>query len=86
MWLISITLILCYINRLGIIDLSFVQVSVGMTCGMQILVIIGYFQNIKKQKPMKMRKKYEVNNKQDLKYVLFDTDYYMKNVYDKIQN
>ena len=53
---------------------------------MQILVIIGYFQNIKKQKPMKMRKKYEVNNKQDLKYVLFDTDYYMKNVYDKIQN
>ena len=85
MWLISITLILCYLNRSGIINLSIVQISVGMTCGMQILVIIGYFQNIKKQEPMKIKEKYEVKNKHDLKYILFDTDYYLNNVYNKQQ-
>lgn len=85
MWLISATLVLCYAYRFDLININIVQLSVGMTCGMQILVIIGYMQNLKEQKPMKIKKKYEVKNKYDLKYILFDTDYYLNNVYNKQQ-
>ncbi|MBR3152093.1 MAG: CDP-alcohol phosphatidyltransferase family protein [Clostridia bacterium] len=83
MWLISITLVLCYAYRFDLIDLNILQLSVGMTCGMQILVMIGYVQNLREQDSMKIKEKYEVKNKHDLKFILFDTDYYLNNVFDR---
>ena len=78
MWIISITIILGYIEYFGLIDFIFVEISSLITIGMQIAVIIGYILNVKKSDIVE-RTGLKESKKENLMYVLFDTEYYIRN-------
>ena len=78
MWIISITIILGYIEYFNLIDIKIVQISSMITICMQIAVIIGYILNVKKADIVE-RTGLKESKKENWIYVLFDTDYYMNN-------
>lgn len=78
MWIISITIILGYIEYFDLIDFIFVEISSLITIGMQIAVIIGYILNVKKSDIVE-RTGLKESKKENLMYVLFDTEYYINN-------
>ena len=78
MWIISITIILGYIEYFNLIDFIFVEISSIITIGMQIAVIIGYILNVKKADIVE-RTGLKESKKENLMYVLFDTEYYISN-------
>ena len=78
MWIISITIILGYIEYFNLIDIKIVQISSMITICMQIAVIIGYILNVKKADIVE-RTGLKESKKENWIYVLFDTDYYINN-------
>lgn len=78
MWIISITIILGYIEYFNLIDIKIVQISSMITICMQIAVIIGYILNVKKADIVE-RTGLKESKKENWMYVLFDTDYYINN-------
>lgn len=78
MWIISITIILGYIEYFNLIDIKIVQISSVITICMQIAVIIGYILNVKKADIVE-RTGLKETKKENWLYVLFDTDYYINN-------
>ena len=78
MWILSITIILGYVEHFNLIDFVFIQISSIITICMQIAVIIGYIVNLKNSDIIE-RTGLKENKKENLKYVLFDTEYYISN-------
>lgn len=78
MWIISITIILGYVEYFNLIDIKFIQISSIITICMQIAVIIGYILNVKKSDIVE-RTGLKESKKENWMYVLFDTDYYINN-------
>ena len=76
MWLLSITIVLSYLNYFNIVNYNIVIVSSVITITMQLFAIYGYIKNLIIQKEIKQERK-KIENIADLKYILFDTDYYM---------
>ncbi len=76
MWVLSITIVLSYMNLFNIIDYSIVIFSSVITIIMQIFVTMGYIKSLIKQKGV-VNKKQPIRNIQELRYILFDTKYYM---------
>ena len=76
MWLLSITIVLSYLNYFNIVNYNIVIVSSVITRTMQLFAIYGYIKNLIIQKEIKQERK-KIENIADLKYILFDTDYYM---------
>lgn len=80
MWLLSITIILGYMNTFNKVKISLVYSSCLVTFVMQIFVNKGYIQNIKKQKSVKKNNGYKIKNLEDIQYVLFNTQYYLSTI------
>lgn len=76
MWFISIAIILSYTYCFNIIGYNLVFVSICATILVQILTIIDYVKTLKSQEANK-RKMNVIKNVKDLKYVLFNTEYYL---------
>ncbi len=76
MWVLSITIVLSYMNLFNIIDYNIVIFSSVITIIMQIFVTMGYIKSLIKQKGV-VNKKQPIRNIQELRYILFDTKYYM---------
>ena len=76
MWLLSITIVLSYLNYFNIVNYNIVIVSSVIIKTMQLFEIYGYIKNLIIQKEIKQERK-KIENIADLKYILFDTDYYM---------
>lgn len=79
MWLLSITIVLSYFNYFEIIDYNIVLFSSIVTIILQVFVIFGYIKSLLKQKEVKIERK-PIKNLEDLKYILFDTEYYMSSL------
>lgn len=78
MWILSITIILGYVGYFNLIDFIFIEISSIITICMQIAVIIGYIVNLKNSDIIE-RTGLKEDKKENLKYVLFDTEYYTSN-------
>jgi len=79
MWFISITIILNYMYYFKFISRTFIVISVIATLIMQIITLIDYIMIYKKQKSDKEHSIFKETEKQDLKYILFNTEYFLKN-------
>ena len=79
MWFISITIILNYMYHFKLISRIFIIISVISTLIMQIITLIDYIKIYKKQKPDKEHSIFRETEKKDIKYILFNTEYFLKN-------
>ncbi len=79
MWVLSITIVLSYMNLFNIIDYSIVIFSSVITIIMQIFVTMDYIKSLIKQKGV-VNKKQPIKNIQELRYILFDTKYYISTI------
>ena len=79
MWLLSITIILSYLNYFNIVNYNIVIISSIITIILQLFAIYGYIKTLLSQKEIKQERK-PINNLTDLKYVLFDTEYYLSTI------
>ena len=80
MWLLSVTILLAYLNSFDIISANVVTISSIITFIMQIFVNIGYIQNLRNQKSVKKEQKIKIKNLKDLEYVLFSTQFYTNTI------
>jgi len=76
MWFIAFTIIVSFLNTFKIIDNIFVTIGFTTTLIAEIITIIDYLKTIIKQKEI-IETKSEIKNIGELKYILFDTDYYV---------
>lgn len=74
MWFIFFTIILGYANVFGYLKNIYVFIAFALTIICEVIVIIDYIIFLLKQK--KNFNRFKVKNLNDLKYFLFDTDYY----------
>lgn len=79
MWLLAITIITCYLYCFGIIALEVVDILCVITVVMQILTFVSYIKYLESQKD-NLREKPKLKSMKDLKYILFDTDFYLKSI------
>lgn len=79
MWGLSISIVLGYMHYFYSINLEIVNFSLIITIVLQIVTIINYCVSLIKQKSDYKTFKDAKENK-NLKYLLFDTDYYMNNI------
>ena len=79
MWFISITIILNYMYHFKLISRIFIIISVISTLIMQIITLIDYIKIYKKQKSDKEHSIFRETEKKDIKYILFNTEYFLKN-------
>ena len=76
MWLISITIVLSYMYYFNVCNYYIWVVSLVLTTAMQIATIINYIFRISKQEN-NTSQIYKTKNWEELKYILFDSDYYL---------
>lgn len=80
-WIIATTIILGYMYEFGFLDMIFVKIMTVVTIVMQIFVAIGYVRTLIVSKTTGEKEEKIVKTK-GLKYVFFDTEYYMENYYN----
>lgn len=76
MWLLSITIVFGFMNYFNTTKAELVYISAILTLIAQVLTIIGYAK-ILITNSNKLKQLHKVGNVNDLKYILFDTDYYI---------
>ena len=76
MWLISITIVLSYMHYFNVCNYHIWATSLILTIAMQIATIINYIFRISKQEN-NTSQIYKTKNWEELKYILFDSDYYL---------
>lgn len=75
MWILSITIILGYMYNYNLINYNVIVIFSCLTILMQIWTMIDYILNIIKQREVK-KDTFKIKKLSDLKYVLFDTEFY----------
>lgn len=76
MWLLSITIVFGYMNYFNIVKIGLVYISILITIIAQIFTILGYMRMLI-SKDNNLKKHQKINNAHDLKFILFDTNYYL---------
>lgn len=79
MWFLAITIIACYLYCFRIITIEVIDVLCIVTVVMQISTFISYVQYLESQKD-NLREKPKLKSIKDLKYILFNTDFYLKSI------
>lgn len=79
MWFLAITIVSCYLHYFGIITIEIVDILSIITIVMQIITFVSYIKYLESQKN-NLREKPELKSMKDLKYILFDTDFYLKSI------
>ena len=76
MWFLSATIVLSYMHYFNILNYNVVLISASITIPMQIATISNYIKALKSQisnsNPI-----YKIKNLKELKYRLFNTEYYL---------
>lgn len=79
MWFLAITIIGCYLHCFKMITIEVVDVLCIITVVMQISTFVSYVQYLESQKD-NLREKPKLKSIKDLKYILFNTDFYLKSI------
>lgn len=79
MWFLAITIIGCYLHCFKIITIEVVNILCIITVVMQISTFVSYVKYLESQKD-NLREKPKLKSMKDLKYILFNTDFYLKSI------
>ena len=79
MWALAIETILGYAYYFGWCDEIYVTITGAVVIVMQIIVILGYGNRIRKVKEIR-KEKLKFKRGKELKYALFDTEYYLNTI------
>lgn len=77
MCVLSVNIILNYLYLFGILDKNLAIISAYITIFIQLMTVINYLVYVFKSEKTQGKTIFQVRNMQDLKYVLFDTEYYL---------
>ena len=81
MWIISITIVLGYLNYFGILkNMLIVKIGTIITLIMQIFTMMDYINYLRQKEAIPKKDRKHIKNINDLMYVLFDTNYYLSTV------
>lgn len=78
-WLLAISIVFGYMRFYEILSSEISQTSSIIACFFQVITLLEYCVYLVHQPNTKKRDTLKIKNKQDLKYFLFDTEYYLKN-------
>lgn len=79
MWFLATTIVCCYLHYFRIITAEVVDWLCIITIVMQISTFVSYVKYLEEQKD-NLRDKPNLKSMKDLKYILFDTDFYLKSI------
>lgn len=79
MWILAITIVAGYLNYFNVLSLEIVNVLCGITIIAQILTFLCYVKYLELQEH-ELREKPKISSCKDLKYILFDTDFYLNSI------
>lgn len=79
MWILAITIVAGYLNYFNVISLEIVNVLCVITIFAQILTFLCYVKYLELQEH-ELREKPKIESSKDLKYILFDTDFYLNSI------
>lgn len=80
MCVLSTTIALNYLYCFGVVERTIAATSIGITILTQIITVINYIKFTLNSPKMEEKTIFEVRNIKDLKYVLFDTEYYLNSL------
>ena len=80
MCVLSTTIALNYLYCFGVFERTLAATSIGITILTQIITVINYIKFTLNSPKMEEKTIFEVRNIKDLKYVLFDTEYYLNSL------
>ena len=79
MWFLAITIISGYLHYFNVIELQIVNYLCLITVAIQIVTYVSYVKYLESQKD-NLREKPELKTAKDLKYILFNTDFYLNSI------
>ncbi len=79
MWFLAITIVFCYLYYFRIITIEVINSLCIITVVMQVLTFVSYVKYLESQKD-NLREKPKIKSMKDLKYILFNTDFYLKSI------
>lgn len=79
MWFLAITIISGYLHYFNVIELQIVNYLCLITVAIQIVTYVSYVKYLESQKD-NLREKPELKSAKDLKYILFNTDFYLNSI------
>lgn len=79
MWILAITIVAGYLNYFNVISLEIVNILCAITVVSQVLTFLSYIKYLEMQEH-ELRDKPKIKSFKDLKYVLFDTDFYLNSI------
>ena len=80
MCVLSATIALNYLYCFNLVGKTIAATSIAITILTQIITVINYIKFTLNSPKMEQKTIFEVRNLQDLKYVLFDTEYYLSSL------
>lgn len=79
MWFLATTIISGYLYYFNVIELQIVNYLCLITVAVQIVTYVSYVKYLESQKD-NLREKPELKSAKDLKYILFNTDFYLNSI------
>lgn len=79
MWILAITIVAGYLNYFNVLSLEVVNALCIVTIIAQILTFLCYVKYLELQEH-ELREKPKIESSKDLKYILFDTDFYLNSI------
>ncbi len=79
MWFLAITIVAGYLKYFNIVSIEIVNVLCIITIVIQIVTFVSYIKYLESQKN-NLREKPKIKSIKDLKYILFDTDFYLNSI------
>lgn len=79
MWFLAITILCGYLNYFRLISIELIDSLCLITVAIQIMTFVSYVKYLESQKD-NLREKLELKSINDLKYILFDTDFYLNSI------
>lgn len=79
MWFLAVTIVSGYLHYFNVITIEIMNMLCIATVTMQIVTFVSYIKYLESQKE-NLREKPKLKTTKDLKYILFDTDFYLNSI------
>ncbi len=79
MWFLAITIVCGYLHYFNAITIEVINILCIVTVTLQIVTFVAYIKYLELQKE-NLREKPTLKTPKDLKYILFDTDFYLNSI------
>lgn len=79
MWFLATIIVLGYLNYFGFVVIEVINAVCIATIVMQVITFVSYIKYLEEQKG-NLREKPKIQSFKDIKYILFDTDFYLNSI------